>query len=338
MATEYTKLTKVQKIAAFLITIGPDNAGKMVKSFENAELEQICREIAVMPVLEAPVQREVIREFAGIVSNSLASSLGGVPFAQLMLGHAKGEHAAATFLNRCAVTTRSEAGDELRQMESSQLKNLTKTEHPQTIAFILSCMDAKKAADLVATLPDEVRDEVVERLGSMDSTSHESLARVVKNITSNVDTKAPAQSVRQAGGAKACAEVLNALNKDIRKALISRIEERNAPLGAAIRKEVFSFEDLIRLSPADLQRVLREVDSASLPVALKGVKPELIAAVLGAMSKRAAQAVKDEVDQLGPQKLKDVEAAQAGVIAIVRKLEESEEITLEEGGGDSATV
>lgn len=338
MAIDYAKLTKVQKIAAFLITIGPDSAGILVKSFGNTELEQICREIADMPVLESGVQREVIREFAGIVSSGLGSSLGGVPFAQLMLGQAKGEYAAASILNRCAVTTSSEAGDEIRQMEGSQLKNLMKTEHPQTIAFILSCMDAKKAADLVATLSDEVREEVVERLGSMDATSHESLAKVAKNINSNVDKKAPAQSVRQSGGAKACADMLNALNKDIRKALISRIEERNAPLGAAIRKEVFSFEDLIRLSPADLQRVLREVDSASLPVALKGVRSDLVAAILGAMSKRAAQSVKDEIEQLGPQKLKDVEAAQGGVIQIVRKLEESEEITLDEGGGDSATV
>lgn len=338
MALDYSKLTKVQKIAALLITIGPDNAGKMVKSFENAELELICREIAEMPVLESSVQSAVVREFAGVVINGVAASLGGVAFAQLMLGHAKGEFAAASILNRCAPTDRSEAGDEIRQMEGAQLLNLMKTEQPQTVAFILSCMDAKKAAELVTMLPPEVREEVVERLGSMDATSHESLAKVAKNISSNVDRRAPQPSVRVSGGAKACANVLNALNKEIRKTLIGRIEERNAELGAAIRKEVFSFEDLVRLSPGDLQRVLREVDSASLPVALKGVKPDLVNAILGAMSKRAAQSVKEEIEQLGPQKLKDVEAAQGRVIQIVRKLEESEEITLDDGGGDNATV
>ena len=308
----------------------------MVKNFENAELEVICREIAGMPVLEPGLRDEVVREFSAIFTSGVTALFGGVPFAQVMLGHAKGEDDAASILNRCAPSTHSDAGEMIRNMESGQLLNLLKTEPPQTVAFILSCVDAKKAAELVTKLPPEVREEVVERLGSMDSTSHESLAKVVKNISSNVDRKAVHPSVRQSGGAKACADVLNALNKDIRKTLIARVEERNAELGAAIRKEVFSFEDLVRLSPGDLQRVLREVDSASLPVALKGAKPELITAILSAMSKRAAQSVREEIEMLGPQKVKDVEAARSRVIQIVRTLEEAEEITLDGGGGEDA--
>ena len=338
MALDYSKLTKVQKIAAFLITIGSDSAGKMMKHFENAQLELICREITEMPVLELSVQREVLREFATIVSSGIGSTFGGVTFAQNMLGHARDEYAVAAILSRCATATRSEAGDEIGQLEGRELLNVVKTEQPQTVAFILSCMEAKKAAELLTMLAPEVREEVVERLGSMEATSHDSIAKVAKNLNRHVDRRAPRPNVQLSGGVKACADVLNALNKDIRKTLIARVEERNAALGAAIRKVAFSFEDLSRLTPGDLQRVLREVDSASLPIALKGVKPELVSAMLGAMSKRAAQAVREEIEQLGPQKAKEVEAAQQRVIQIVRKLEESEEITLDEGGDDNATV
>jgi len=338
MAIDYAKLTKVQKVAAFLITVGPDNAGKMMKHFENAQLETICREITEMPVLEANVQREVLREFAGIIMDGLGSTFGGLAFAHSMLTNAKGEYTAAAILNRCATTTRSAEGDEIGQMEGRHLLNMVKTEQPQTVAFILSCMEAKKAAELLTMLPEAIREEVVERLGSMEATSHDSISKVAKNLNRHVDRGAPPMNLQLSGGVKACADVLNAVNKDVRKALMARVEERNAELGAAIRKVAFSFDDLGRLSPGDLQKVLREVDSASLPIALKGVKPELANVLLGAMSKRAAQAVREEIEQLGPQKAKDVDAAQQRVIQIVRKLEESEEITLDEGGGDNDTV
>ena len=340
MALEYSKLTKVQKLAAFFITIGPDSAGRMMRHFENSQVETICREIAEMPMLDPGAQREVIREFAGIVANGLDSSFGGLGFAQTLLGHAREESVAAGILRRCSEASgdTGEEGNEIRQMEGRQLMNLLKTEQPQTIAFILSCMDAKKAAELVTMLAPEIREEALERLGSMDPTSRESLVKVAKNIGSNGDGGSVQPSIRKAGGAKACADVLNAMQKDIRKTLIARVEERNAALGAAIRKEVFSFDDLSRLSPGDLQKVLREVDSASLPIALKPVKQDLVDAVLRSMSKRAAQAVREEIEQLGPQKPRDVEAAQQRVIQIVRKLEESEEISLDEGGGEDVAA
>lgn len=340
MALEYSKLTKVQKLAAFFITIGPDSAGKMMRHFENSQVEVICREIAEMPMLDPAAQREVLREFAEVVANGLDSSFGGLGFAQTLLGHAREESVAAGILRRCseAAGDSGEEGNEIRQMEGRQLMNLLKTEQPQTVAFILSCMDAKKAAELVTMLAPEVREEVVERLGSMDPTSRESLVKVAKNLGSNNDGGTTMPSIRKAGGAKACAGVLNALHKDIRKALIARVEERNAALGAAIRKEVFSFEDLSRLSPADLQKVVREVDSASLPVALKTAKPDLVTAMLSALSKRAAQSVREEMDLIDSPRPRDVEMAQQGIIQIVRRLEEAEEISLDDEGEEDVAA
>lgn len=340
MPFDYAKLTKVQKLAAFFITIGPDSAGKMMRHFENSQLEQICREISEMPMLDPAAQREVLREFADIVTTGLGSSFGGLGFAQATLGQARDEHVATAILRRCSATSTSggEEGNEIRRMDGRQLVNLIKTEQPQTVAFVLSCMEAKKAAELVTMLAPEIREEVIECLGTMESTSRESIAKVAKNIGGSADDAGAQVAVRKTGGAKACADVLNAIHKDIRKTLISRVEERNAVLGAAIRKEVFSFDDLSRLTPGDLQKVLREVDSSSLPVALKSAKPELVNAILGALSKRAAVAVREEIEQLGQPKAKDVESAQQRVIQIVRKLEESEEITLDDGGEENVAA
>ena len=341
MALDYSKLTKIQKIAALFVIIGPDNAGKVMRHFENAQLELICKEVAEMPMLDPATQREVLHEFADIVSTGLGSSFGGLGFAQTMIGYAREESVAASILRRCFDGTgggSGEEGEEIRLMEGRQLMNLLKTEQPQTVAFIVSCMDAKKAAELVTMLSPEMREEVVERLGTMDPTTRESISKVARNLGSNNDGGSVRASIRKSGGAKACADVLNALHKDIRKTLITRVEERNATLGAAIRKEVFSFEDLSRLSAPDLQKVLREVDTASLPLALKNAKPELVTAMLSALSKRAAQSVREEIDMLGSPRPKDVEAAQQRVIQIVRKLEESEEITLDDGGEDNATI
>jgi flagellar motor switch protein FliG len=338
MAIEYSKLTKTQRLAAFLITVGPESAGMMMKNFASAQLELICREIAQMPVLHASVQSEALREFSTIVSNGLSSSLGGVQFAQTMLGQAKDEYEAAAILNRCAPVTTGAGGEEIRHMDGRQLFTLIKNEQPQTIAFILSCLEPKKGAELVSLLDSEVREEVLERFGSMDGASQEAMAKVAKKLNPNVDRRSPQQIAQRSGGVKACVDVLNQLNKDLRKTLITRLEERDTTLGEAIRKQLFFFKDLIRLSPPDLQRVLREVDMATIPVALKGVKADVVDAVLGALSKRAAQSVREEIEQLGPQKIKDVEVAQERVIEIVRKLEESEEISLESGDEDNVVI
>jgi flagellar motor switch protein FliG len=331
MPLEYFRLSKVQKIAALLITIGPDAAAEVMSSFELTMLEQICREIAAMPMIEAPLRDELMKEFSDVIYSGLQAELGGVPFAQMVLAKAKGDYAATAILSRCASDGPNQAGEEIRQMEGRQVVNLLKSEQPQTVAFIVSCMDTAKAAEVLQMLPAELREEVVERLGSMEPTSTDSIHKVASKLNSRIDRKAMQQGLHRGGGVKACADILNALDKELRKTLLSRIEERNAPLGGAIRRKVFSFEDITRLSPQDLQRVMREVDSADLPIALKSMKPPVVKAVLSTMSKRAAESLKEEIEILAPPRAKDVEAAQDRVIAIVRRLEEAEEITLDSG-------
>jgi len=339
MAVDYKQFTKVQKIAAFFIFIGPDAASEVMKDFETSHLELICREMASLHVIDENVQRQLLEEFAEVISAGVNSKLGGVGYAQAVLAKAKGDYTAATVINRVAPTTvHSEAGEDIRQMEGRQILNLVKSEQPQTVAFVLSYMDTAKAAEIVMMLAPELREEVVERLGAMEPTSHDVLLKIAKNLNRHFDKKALQQGLHRSGGVKSVADILNALDKDTRKTLLTRIEERNAPLGAAIRKKVFSFDDLARLERVDLQRVMREVDMSDLAVALKSAKPAMIEAVMAAISKRAAEGLREDIEMLGPTKMKDVENAQDKIIQVVRKLEEAEEITLDSGGDDRAFV
>lgn len=334
MPLEYFRLSKVQKIAALLITIGPDAAAEVMSSFELTLLEQICREIAGMPMIDAGLRDELMKEFTDVICSGLDAELGGVPFAQTVLAKAKGDYAATAILSRCASDGPNQAGEEIRQMEGRQVVNLMKAEQPQTVAFVVSCMDTSKAAEVLQMLPAELREEVVERLGAMEPTSTDSIHKIASKLNSRIDRRAMQQGLHRGGGVKACADILNSLDKELRKTLLSKIEERNAGLGAAIRRKVFSFEDITRISPQDLARVMREVDSADLPVALKTMKPPVVKAILGTMSKRAAESLKEEIEILAPPRPKDVEAAQDRIIAIVRRLEEAEEITIDGGAAE----
>jgi flagellar motor switch protein FliG len=334
MPLDYIRLSKAQKIAALLITIGPDAAAEVMNNFELTLLEQICREIAALPMIDAAMREELMKEFTDVITTGLDAELGGVGFAQTVLAKAKGDYTATAILSRCASDGPNQAGEEIRQLEGRQVVNLMKAEQPQTVAFVISCMDTPKAAEVLQMLPEALREEVVERLGAMEPTSTESIHKIASKLNSRIDRKAMQQGLHRGGGVKACANILNALDKELRKSLLGKIEERNATLGAAIRRKVFSFEDIVRITPQDLARVMREVDSADLPIALKTQKPAVVKAVLGTMSKRAEETLKEEIEILAPPRQKDVEAAQDRIIAIVRRLEEAEEITIDGGAAE----
>ncbi len=334
-AQDYSQFTKIQKIAAFLIIIGPDTAAEVMKQFETSQLELICREMAHLDFIDQNIQRKLLIEFGGLVTGGVKSILGGVSYAQAALGKAKGDYTASSILKRFAPTPTFEAGEEIRQMESRQVLNLIKSEQPQTIAFVLSYMDAAKAAEIVAMLAPELREDVVERLGEMEATSRDVVGKIAKNLNSRFDKNSLQQVVHRSGGVKTVAGLLNALDKETRKTLLTRMEERNAPLGAQIRKEVFSFDDLVQLEAGDMQRVMREVDMNDLALALKGSKPALVEAVLKAVSKRAAESLKEEIQMMASKKPREIEAAQDRVIQVVRRLEEAEEITFDGGGAEN---
>lgn len=334
-AVDYTKLNRHQKLAIFLISIGPAAASEVLKHFDDSEVEALCREMNLFPLVSEELRRQAIEELSPVIGESVTATLGGLGYARTTLEKARGEYKANAILSRVGIApggTSSEIIQEIAEMEGRQIFNLIKNEQPQTISFILSYLGGAKAAEVFLLLGSELRDDVVERLGTIDSTSLDLVGKIVRNLGKHLDTKTR-PTFHRSGGVRAVADLLNGLDKEMSKGLLARLE-RNAQLGASIRKKMFSFEDLGRLQPADLQRVLREVESSNLATSMKSASEPLKEKIYASISKRAAESLRDEIDMLGPVRLKDVEISQDAIIQVVRRLEDEGAISLDGGEGE----
>ncbi|HEX2860833.1 MAG TPA: flagellar motor switch protein FliG [Lacunisphaera sp.] len=333
---DYTKLNRQQKLAIFLISIGPEAAAQVLKQFDDIEIENLCREMAGFPMISETVMKQAMEEFASVVASSVQSATGGISFVQRTLELAKGDHRASAIIGRVGpvVGTSIEVIKDISEMEGRQIFNLIKHEQPQTISFVLSYLEPAKSAEVFPLLSPDLREEVLERLGTIESTSIDLVNKIARSLGKHFDTKTR-PAFHHSGGVRAVASLLNSLEKDLSKTLLGRLEERNATLSAAIRKKLFSFEDLNRLQAADLQRILREIDSGNLAIAMKSASEPLRNKVYAGLSKRAAEGLKEEIEMLGPVRLKDVEAAQDLIIQAVRRLEEEGQISID---SDAAAV
>jgi flagellar motor switch protein FliG len=335
---DYGKLSRQQKLAVFLIVIGPDSAADVLKQFDDVEIELLCREMSNLSIIPHSVQKQVLEEFSGVLAQSANSSLGGLAYAQKALEIAKGDYKASAIIGRVGpVGTSVDVIKDISEMEGRQIFNLIKNEQPQTISFVLSYLDSAKCSEVFALLGPDLREEVIERLGTIESTSLELVGKIANSLGKHFDSKVR-PAFHRSGGVRAVADLLNQLDKEMSKSLLARLEERNATLSAAIRKKLFSFEDLNRLQPADLQRVLREVDSSNLAISMKSASEGLRERFYSSISKRAAESLKEELEMLGPVRLKDVEVAQDAIIQVVRRLEEEGQISLESDSAQSVVA
>jgi flagellar motor switch protein FliG len=330
MTAAYSELNRTQKLAAFLILLGPESAGELLRHFSPDQLEAVAREMVAIPYVDPTMRDAILEEFSTVVFQGIQAAVGGVEFAQSSLEAAKGDYLALKLMNRVAPPKVADLDTGVSEMDGRQIYNLLRAEQVQTIAFILSFMDSKKAGEVVRLMPAEQREEVIERLGTMEPTSREWIRKVSFNLQRHFDKRSQ-QGIQKAGGVDACADILNALDKETKKAILSAMDVRNAELGSAIRKKVFTFEDLARLLPADLQQVFKGVDVSDLAKALKGASPETLESFYKTMSKRQAAGVMEEVDMLPPQRKKDIEKAQELVIAVARKLDEEGTISMDGG-------
>jgi len=327
---DYTNLSRQQKLAIFLIVVGPEAAAEVLREFGDQEAELLCREMSQFPMISEAIQRKALEEFTGLVAVSAGSAMGGFSYAQRALGLAKGDDKASSIMGRlCPVGRPVQVIKEISEMEGCQIFNLLKSEHPQTIAFVLSHLESSKAAAVFALFGPEMREDVIERLGTIESTSVALVDKIARSLSRHFDAKVR-PTFHYSGGVRSVAGLLNQLEKPLIKSLLTRLEERNNTLGAAVRKQMFNFEEIGRLGLADMQRVLREVDSIQLATALKGASEALRAKVAASLSKRAAEGLREEIELLGAIKLKDIEAAQEALIQVVRRLEEEGQISLDD--------
>lgn len=334
VAAEGHDLTRVQKLAVLLLMLGPDSAAQILKNCDEKELEAVSAEMARFNVVSQEMQAEVLRDFAQVAVDAGTAVSGGVVVVRAALEKAVGQSRAATILSRFAGDIpASEVATALHpiiEAEPRELFNLIRAEQPQTIALLASHLPAEKASAMLSFGPPELRDQVIERLATLSPTPVEVMERVLAVL----NRKLAANSTRplsRTGGLKSAAALLNALKRDMSKTVLTSIEERNPDLGKAIRQKMFTFEDVGRLEPAALQKILREVDTRDLALALQKAGEPVKAALLNCISKRAAETVREEMSFLGAVKLREVEAAQGRIIEVVRRLEGEGEIELNAG-------
>jgi flagellar motor switch protein FliG len=332
---DYAGLSRQQKLAILLIVVGPDAAAEVLRQFGDPEAEQLCKEMALFPMVPEAIQRMALEEFGGLVAQSAGSALGGLSYAQRALGLAKGETKASSIMGRLGPVGRPvQVINDISEMEGRQIFNLIKAEHPQTIAFVLSHLESAKAAEVFSFFSPDLRDELIERLGTIESTPVTLVDRIARSLGRHFDARVR-PTFHHSGGVRSVAGLLNQIEKSVSKTLLAHLDERNNALSVAVRKQMFGFEELVRLQPADMQRLLREVDSVQLATALKTASEPLRNLVYGSLTKRAAEGLREEVEMLGSVKQKDLEAAQLAIIQVVRRLEDEGQITLD---GDAAAA
>jgi flagellar motor switch protein FliG len=327
---EVAKMNKVQKLAALLVLMGPEGAAHILKNLEEHEVEALSGEMIKIGLLSQQQQQDILREFAEVAIQASTGIRGGTDYTRSALEKAMGQFKAADMVGRVAPTRSSvTAMEQVIEMEARQIFNLVKYEQPQTVALVISYLSPEKGSHVLGLLRPEAREQVIERLATMASTPIEVVEKVVEVLTRKGSGKQPCV-LNQTGGIKSAAEVLNALDKNLSKSLLVSLEEHNPELAQAIRQKMFTFDDLIALDQASLQKVLREVDMRDLAISLKTASDKLKNKLLSCISKRAAETVNEEISFLGPLKLKEIEAAQTRIIEVVRHLEGEGEIDLSE--------
>ena len=337
-AVEAPKLTRVQKLAALLVILGPDAAAQVLRTFEPVEVESICSEMAKFTMVSQELQAEILREFSDVAVQAGTSVRGGVDVTRTTLEKAIGVFKATEILSRVAPMRSSVVAiQEIVDMEPRQIYNLIRHEQPQTVALMLSYTGADKGAETLAFFQAEQRDKILERVATLAPTPVEIVEKVVEVLVAKRGVS-HTRALNQTGGIKVAADLLNAMDKDQGKALLGSIEERNPELGQAIRQKMFTFEDLVNLDPTMLQRILREVDMRELALALKSASDKLRTTLLACITKRAAETVQEEMSFMGAVRLRDIESAQLRVIDAVRRLETEGGVDLSEArkGGEYA--
>jgi flagellar motor switch protein FliG len=328
-------MTRMQKLAALLIILGPESAAQMLKNLDERELEAVSVEMSRLPVVSQELQEEILEEFAEVAVEASTTMLGGANYAKAALEKSVGLFRASDIISRAGPSPLPlSAMREIIEMDPRQLFNVLKHEQPQTIALVTSYLPPEKGSQIVMLLHGDLREEVVERIATMESTPVEVVERIADVLKQKSGGK-PSRAMNQTGGLKGAADVLNSLDKKLSQSVLMELEKRNPELVTSIRQKMFTFEDLARLDTAALQKIMREVDMRDLAVSLKTASDKLKKALLSSISKRAAETVNEEISFLGPLKKKDIEAAQLRIIESVRQLEAEGEVDLSSATGQS---
>ena len=322
------RLSPVQKLAALMILLGEDAAGNILKTFDKNERELVCSEMANLPMLGLDQQQKILREFTEMAVEANSSLEGSEEYTKKVLERAVGMFEAEEIISRVSMSRTSvPAMQQIIDMDSLGITNLIKEEQPQTVALVVSYLPPAKASDVLLRLPESIRETVVERLAKLEPTPIEVIETVGRTLSKKIGEKI-SRSLNQTGGYQSAASMLKNMDKDSRDEILNNMDERIPDLVRDIKNKMFTFDDLAELDNKALQKAMTQVDAEKLPMALIAATDRVREALLGAMSKRAAEGVLEEMDNLGKVKLAEINAAQEAVVAVIRDMEETGELDL----------
>ena len=334
MLSEVETLSGPRKAAIFLTSLGADVSARIFKSLSENEIETLSGEISRLSSVDDTLSSAVTREFLQMALTKQYITTGGLNYALEVLDKSVGRNRAVEIVARIQSTIEPARFGAIRKADPNHLASILRREHPQTVALVLANLEPEAGAAILSGLTEDMRSEVVLRVATMDKASPEVVRQIEQVLEKQVSTGLTS-GVSYGGGTKTVAEMLNRLDPTAQKDLLARLDEGSPALAEQIRALMFTFEDLVNVDERGLQQLVQAVEQKDLVLSLKAASEEVVAKIFKSMSERTAGVIKQEIEFLGPVRLRDVEEAQRRVVGAARKLEESGEIILVgRGGGD----
>lgn len=337
MARGTKELTGIQKVAILLVGLGPEVSIEIFKQLSEAEIDQLTMEISNVRQLKNSQTEGVIDEFYEMILAQDYMNEGGLVYARNILEQALGKEKAMDTISRLSNRLQVKPFSFARKADPNQIFNILQHEQAQTIALVLSYLDAKQSSLILSQLPSEKQAEVARRIALMESTSPDVIHQV-EQILERKLTASGSQDYTATGGVEAIVRVLSNVDRGTEKSILAELESDSPELVAEIKKRMFVFEDIVNLETRSVQRIVREIGDADLIFALKVASDAVKDSIYSNMSARRAEGIRDEIEVMGPVKLKDVENAQTNIVGLIRSLEEKGEISVSRGEGEEMIV
>lgn len=330
-------LTGRQKAAILLISLGPEVSAQIFKHLREEEIEQLTLEIANVRKVDNAEKEAILAEFHQICMVQEYISQGGIQYAKEILEKALGPSRAMDIIHRLTATLQVRPFDFARKADPAQILNFIQNENSQTIALILSYLQPEQASIILSSLPQDKQADVAKRIAMMDSTSPEVISQVERVLEQKLSSTVT-QDYTSAGGIEAIVQILNGVDRGTERTILDSLEIQDPELADEIKKRMFVFEDIVNIDNRSIQRIIRDIENSDLQLALKVASEEVREVIFRNMSKRMAETFREEMEYMGPVRLRDVEEAQTRIVATIRRLEEAGEVIIARGGGDDIIV
>ncbi|MGL1933578.1 MAG: flagellar motor switch protein FliG [Fibrobacterales bacterium] len=326
-----------KKAAIVLVALGAETSSEIFKHLNDVEVEQLTTQIARLEGVTPEMREAVLEEFHNMAMAQQFIAQGGLSYAEEILEGALGSRKAKEILEKVHNSIRTTGFNMLDNVDPNQLTTFIQKEHPQTVALLLSRMSADKAAGIINVLPQEMQVEVATRIATMESISPDVLTQVEQVLAVQMKSMFRGETA-EVGGVQSVAEMLNLVDRGAEKNILGNLERDNPELATEIKNLMFVFEDITLIDDKGMQRTMKEVDTKELSLALKGASEQVQTKFFNNMSSRAAEGVREDMEYMGPVRLKDVEEAQQKIVDVIRRLEEDGEIIISGRGGSEEIV